>query len=250
MERNDAGGYYSCCVCGAVSDLCVLGDGYDIDLHKYRESAPYNALYHFNEVWSAYLGRGPLIEEWDFELIRHYLCSVRVSEFNARRYKCVADVENPAVGQPLQPLLMERVHWHQLCKEVGLPQLSERWIQIKKRICSESFVMRYPTPSESNSIRACFIRFANAFTQRYYHRGKRRTKKDNVVNNIGFATRHNMPHYNWIIQNIMNHLDKSMLARYEADRYFPLQKTPAVRRKLRHVWGFISDDLGWETTVL
>jgi hypothetical protein len=110
--------------------------------------------------------------------------------------------------------------------------------------------MRYPTPNEMNAIRACFIRWANAFTQRFYHTGKRRTKKDNVVNNRGFTTRHNMPHYNWIIQNIMQHLDPTMRARYEADRYFPLQKTASVLRKLRMVWGWICDDLGWEITVL
>jgi hypothetical protein len=31
---------------------------------------------------------------------------------------------------------MERVHWHQLCKEVGLPQLGERWSKYFFFICS------------------------------------------------------------------------------------------------------------------
>lgn len=46
MERNEAGGYFVCCLCGAVSTEQIYGDGWDPDLHKYRESAPYNSLYH------------------------------------------------------------------------------------------------------------------------------------------------------------------------------------------------------------
>ena len=110
--------------------------------------------------------------------------------------------------------------------------------------------MIYPTPDEENAIRAAFAEWAGAFTLHFYTTGKRRTPKDNAVNNSGLLCRHNMPHYSWIIQNIAHHLDPTMRMRYQLDKYFPLQKTPGVVKRLQLIWVHVCRDLGWPISIL
>jgi len=247
LELDKTSGDTVCNSCGLVALERWCADSVNNEEHHYRDSAPYNFLYHFNEVWSAYKGGGPPVEQIDLDAIRRYLCRTRILEFTERHYRVDASGESL---QTLNPLLMERAHWHQLCKEIGFPPLAERWVQIKCRLLPTSFRMFYPRAAEENLIRKCFAEWAAAFTQRFYATGKRRTPKDNTVCNSGLFCRHNMPHYSWIIQQIAHHLDPQMRHRYALDKYFPLQKTPGVVKRLQLIWVHVCRDLGWEISIL
>ncbi len=245
MELDKVGGYWVCCQCGLVSTQPYCSDGVNNTEFRYRESAPYNFLYHFNEVWSAYKGGGPPVEDIDMAAIRLYLCRTRISVFTATYYR-----KDPLGQDTLNPFFMERPHWHQLCKDSGFPPLAERWVQIKRRLLPHSFRMPYPSGAEEIALRIGFERWARAFTKRFYTTGKRRTEKDNIICNSGLLCRHNMPHYSWIVQNIAHYLDPSLRWRCELDKYFPLQKTPAVIRRLQLIWIHVCHDLGWELSIL
>lgn len=55
----------------------------------------------------------------------------------------------------------------------------------------------------------------------------------------------------WIIQNLLRRAGgDELLRRVDANSFFPLQKTPAVRRKLRHMWALICRDLDWPIELI
>jgi hypothetical protein len=124
-------------------------------------------------------------------------------------------------------------------------------VQIKKKICGDTWVVAYPTVAEETAIMASFARFCGAFNHLFYVPGKRHTVEDHLCGRKqGALTRHNLPHYSWIIQNICNTLDDTMQLRYELNTFFPLQKTHNVKKKLNFVWVLTCKHLGWELTLL
>lgn len=247
IQLDKLGGYWACGECGLVADNSYIADGVDYAVQRVRFSSPYNFMYHFNEVWTAYKGHGPEVEPGDFLQICYFILHVPISGFTATRY--IVDVTGTST-KTLNPLLMQRPHYQQLCKDIQRPMLGERWVQIKKRLCGEHFYMRYPTVAEEDAIRVCFARFARMFLEHYYKSGKKRTEKDNTTNNDNMFARHNLPHFAYIIQCVAYHLDPTMRQRYQFDLYFPLPKTKVVVLKLRLLWLQISRKLDWEPVVL
>lgn len=247
IQLDKLGGYYACAECGALAEHSYFADGADYSTQRLRSSSPYNFMYHFNEVWTAYHGKGPRVEPDDFIAICRYILDTRIQQFTARRY--VVDLTHTS-STTLNPLRMQRPHFHQMCKELGLPMLAERWVQIKKRLCGEHFQMQYPSSEEEDAIRVCFARFGRVFLENYYRSGKKRTSKDNVTNNDNMLSRHNLPHFSYIIQCVSYYLDPGMRQRYSFDLYFPLPKTRIVVRRLRLLWLAVCRKLNWPSKLL
>lgn len=253
LELDRIGGAWVCCECGAVADERYFGDQGPSVLHKPRISSPYNFMYHFNEVWAAYKGRGPVVHKDDMALIERYIaetCIVSFTSSGFTAYDPTRHFEAQSVTL-MDPLRMQRVHYQQVCKNLGLGPLAERWVQIKRKLCGESWHVHYPTVEEENAIIASFARFCSAFNALFYTSGKKRTVKDNLVGRApGTLSRHNLPHYSWIIQNICHCLDPTMKDRYQLDLFFPLQKTHNVKKKLTYLWVLTCRHLDWEVTLL
>ena len=254
LELDRIGGAWVCVECGAVADERYYGDQGTSVLHRPRVSSPYNFMYHFNEVWAAYKGRGPLVHKDDFAVIKQYIETTYVVAFTANGfvpYNELRHSETTHLVTLMDPLRMQRVHYQQVCKLLGLGPLAERWVQIKRRICGAAWQVPYPSADEENAIIASFARFCGAFNALFYTSGKKRTAKDNMMGRTpGSMSRHNLPHYSWIIQNICFCLDRTMKERYMLDTFFPLQKTHNVKKKLSLLWVLVCRHLEWEVSLL
>ncbi len=255
IQLEHIGGYWVCAECGAVVEQFCTGDYRAETTQRPRESSPYNFVYHFNEIWAAYKARGPLVHEDDLANIVDYIEHTYVTEFSATTFVPY----DPDAVQPtgttavmlMDPLLMQRPHYVKVCKLVGLTALGERWVQIKKRICGDAWRIQYPTVTEENAIRAAFARFCGGFNRLLYVTGKKRTVKDNLFcNKSGGLSRHNLPHYSWIVQNICHMLDPALRERCQLDLFFPLPKTQPVRKKLSFTWALLCKHLGWELSLM
>lgn len=255
IECDRIGGYWVCTECGAVADELCAGDYRAETTQRPRESSPYNFVYHFNEIWAAYKGRGPLVHEDDLANIVDYIEHTFVLVFTASTFvpydPATYTGVQPATVMLMDPYVMQRPHYVKVCKLVGLTSLGERWVQIKKRICGERWQVNYPSVAEENAVRAAFARFCNGFNRLLYTTGKKRTVKDNLFCNKSSAlSRHNLPHYSWIVQNICHMLDPSLRERCQLDLFFPLPKTQPVRKKLGFTWALLCHHLGWEMALL
>ena len=248
LELDQIGGVWICVHCGFVPTDRYHTADLGISIHKPRHSSPYSYCYHLNEVWAAYKGRGPVVHEDDMDRIQRYIQTTWV-HFTARTYY-ETNAQDPAAVK-LNPLLMNRPHYMKVCKLCGLKNLGERWVQIKKKLCGADWRIQYPTADEENAIRIGFGRFCIAFNQLFYTAGKKRTSKDNSLGRPkGELSRHNLPHYNWIIQHVAMLIDPEMKVRCELDTFFPLQKTQQVRKKLNLIWVLVCKHLKWPLTVM
>lgn len=241
----DRGGHeYVCPDCAAVQPDPYCPESCDVRARA-RPSAPYAAVYHLNEVLAAWLGRGPPISDYDMQRVREYLGRTRVISFHDKGY--TPDPHGRAWLPRLNPAEMERVHFRQLFRALGCMPLAERWVQAKRTLCGDAFRPVYPSEKEIHLLRLGFARFSDAFFRHVYVSGRRRTQRDSVSgsNDRSLYVRHNLPHYAWIIQMLMRQIDKKLPRRVDADRYFPLPRTPLVRERLRLLWVLVCAQLGW-----
>jgi len=252
VELDRIGGLWACTHCGAVADELYNGPYEWHTIQRARQSSPYNTIYHFNEIWAAYRGRGPVVLEDDMLRIRHYIATTYVRDYTASGFREYdPEKDGFVVVALMDPLRMQRPHYVQVCKRVGLVSLGERWVQIKKTLCGDRWQINYPSAAEEQAIQAAFARFCHGFNRLLYVTGKRRTVKDNMFNNgSGALARHNLPHYSWIIQQICHMLDPGMRERYQLDLFFPRPKTPIVRKRLVFTWLLICRHLDWELSLL
>ena len=60
-----------------------------------------------------------------------------------------------------------------------------------------------------------------------------------------------LSHYSWILTNLALHEGGwALIEKCQLWRFFPLPKTPAVRRRLRMMFLELSDHLGWPLDVI
>jgi hypothetical protein len=257
-----------CIGCGAVANDPYFPDAPDVLCNRYRESAPYQRLYHFNEVWSAYTCRGPPIPTAAVEQMRAFVRTTPIASFTRSGFKVDRGPLSTLNRRRLNPQTMQRVHYRQMCDALKMKKYSERWVSIKALLCGGAYMHdrrnkkliylkfgkfkpRYPTWIEQHQMRKYFVVISRAFDRRLYKHGKRHTVRDNVCDSVHSLGRHNMPHYSWVIQNLLFRIGgQELLNRIEADLYFPLQKTPAVRRKLRRMWALLCREVGWDITLI
>lgn len=244
--RDDVHGESICCGCGWVDESDVFPEIPHSHV-RYRNSAPYSQVYHFNEVMAAWLCVGPRIPDADMDAIRHYLASTPIATVTPTSFTVARGF---VTKKRLQPKQLERQHIRHICHNVGLKKYAERWVQIKRRL-DPTWVVVYPSNEQLYNLRRDFALVARAFNRTLYRQGKRRTVRDNLWSSGHSLARHNMPHYSWLIQNLLNRIGgQALLEKVSADKFFPIQRTASVRRRLRRMWAIICTDLGWPIQLL
>lgn len=233
-----------CTRCGWVDDSDVFPEVPHGD-QRHRYSAPYSQVYHFNEVMAAWLNVGPVVPDADMERIRYYVATTTVSSFSSSSF-----TPNQRSVTKLSSYVLDRPHIRQVCNTLKMRKYAERWVQIKKRLYPDWQVV-YPRPSELHRLRCEFALVARAFNRTLYKQGKKRTVRDNLWHSPHNLARHNMPHYSWLIQNLLFRIGgQELLDKVSANTFFPIQRTPAVRRRLRRMWAVICLALDWPIVLL
>jgi hypothetical protein len=196
---------------------------------------------------AAWLCKGPTIGDEDMLRISTFVRDTPIASFTPTSFTVAC---GSVTDRRLDVKQLERAHIRLICNMVGLKKFAERWVQIKKRLDPEWEVV-YPTNAEMYRLRSDFALVARAFNRTLYRQGKRRTVRDNVWRSAHTLARHNMPHYSWLIQNLLNRIGgKALLERVSASKFFPIQRTASVRRRLRRMWAIICWDLQWPIELL
>lgn len=248
--RNDKCAENICMHCGQVDDGDRIPEA-PYNHHRLRESAPYTRIYHFNEVMAAWKCTGPAIPGTIMSRIRNYINSVPIASVSpGEPYRVDRGPLSHMNKRRLVPAELERRHIRQICDALNLKKYAERWVQIKKRLHPE-WRIRYPSSSAMYRLHWEFRLVSRAFDRHLYRHGQRRTIRDNAYNSKHALARHNMPHYSWIIQNLLYRQGgRALLDEVSADTFFPVQKTASVRRRLRRMWAHLCNELGWEIAFI
>ena len=127
-----------------------------------------------------------------------FVATTRVSAFSATSFTVyegpVSDDDEGSRWQYLDPMEMERPHYRQMCAMMGVKSLAERWVQIKRYLTEGAWKPTYPAPDQIYRIQMNFARISNAFDQKLYKRGRRRTARDSKHGSSkNKLARHNMP---------------------------------------------------------
>lgn len=235
-----------CTSCGWVDESDVFPEIPHSHV-RYRHSAPYSQVYHFNEVMAAWLCVGPSIGDEDMHRIRNFVRDTPIATFTPTTFTVAF---GSVTERRLDIKQLERPHIRLICAMVGLKKYAERWVQIKRRLDPQWTVV-YPNGPEMYRLRTDFALVARAFNRTLYRQGKRRTVRDNLWKSPHTLARHNMPHYSWLIQNLLNRIGgQALLNRLSVNKFFPIQRTASVRRRLRRMWAIICWDLQWPIELL
>ena len=240
-----------CSGCGLVDSSDVLVDS-AYSSSRTRESAPYNGIYHLNEVLAAYECRGPKVPDVVLDHMRAYLAYTPIVAGSITDSSYRRDVGPLMMINPLRLTIekMGRGHIRQMCAELGYKKYAERWVQIKSRL-QPDWKITYPSSTEMYYLRRDFAEVSKAFHRVLYRQGRKRTHRDNLSNSTHALSRHNLPHYSWIIQNLLYRQGgRELLDRIDADTFFPIQRTAQVKKKLRNMWCVICKELDWKIEVI
>lgn len=222
-------------------------------------STPYNRVYHNSENLANYMDKDPRVPDRVLgEILDRVLATLGPQSHGTRDQlrRAVSRLQSKDIKRLCQSVSQTRVD---PTERKRVKQYGERFVQIKKRLCSEIGAQMVPSywlpASVLLRVRGDFLRLSMAFDATLYKPGRKRTRKDvelaeALPQDEEGLCRHNMISYNFIQHELVYKNAPKLYARAELDFFFPRPRTPKVLDKLTNMYNAMARYCGFPPSML